>query len=266
LTRIAVSGDDAAAFLHAQFCNDVLNQAVGESRWNGWCSPKGRLIATPVVTRQVDHYRLTVPSAQREALVRRLKMFVLRSKVRVDSLPESLYAASANAPTETTERWPDGRALNCVAGTLSEVEFNRRGIRAGTPFVLAATEDLFVPQMINFELIGGVNFRKGCYPGQEIVARTQYRGGIKRRMGRFTAPAMAAAGDPLFTPALGDQEAGRVVLLVPGDVGGSELLASAPLEAIRSGSLRLGAPDGPCLTRLPLPYPVPEVDGLDPVA
>ena len=131
-------------------------------------------------------------------------------------------------------------------------------VRSGVPQIEAATVDQFVPQMLNFELIGGVDFQKGCYPGQEVVARSQYRGTVKRRMFLFDVDGPAAAGTEVYHDADPAQPAGMVVNAapVPG-VSGSSLLVEVKLAALAGGSLHLGGPDGPRLRRSALPYPVP---------
>jgi len=110
--------------------------------------------------------------------------------------------------------------------------------------------------MINFETVGGVDFRKGCYPGQEVVARSQYRGTIKRRMRLFDAPASMAAADEVFHDADPSQPAGLVVNAAPNPDGRWSALVEVKLAALEAGALRLRAPDGPALEPRPLPYPV----------
>ncbi len=121
-------------------------------------------------------------------------------------------------------------------------------IRAGVPVITAATRDKFVPQMINWDVLGGVNFQKGCYTGQEIIARTQYLGRLKERLFAFATQAPAvSAGDRLYSPAFGDQPCGTVVNAAPAPHGGHELLAVLQLSAATEGNVRLGALDGPAL-------------------
>ena len=129
-------------------------------------------------------------------------------------------------------------------------------IRAGLPLITAATQEEFVAQMLNYELIGGVSFHKGCYPGQEIVARTQYLGKLKKRTYRVALPAgtAAAAGMDIYAPDFGEQSAGKLVNVAPTADGGSEALAVIQSSSAEAGDLRLGAPDGPRLSVLELPY------------
>jgi len=122
-------------------------------------------------------------------------------------------------------------------------------IRAGVPTITAATQEAFVPQMANFELLGGVSFKKGCYPGQEIVARMQYRGGLKRRMARahVAGAERPQPGDAAYSGAFGDQAAGTIVNAAPAPEGGFDVLVVAQIESIERGDLRWKSPGGPPL-------------------
>jgi folate-binding protein YgfZ len=131
-------------------------------------------------------------------------------------------------------------------------------IQAGWPLVTASTQEEFVPQMANFELLGGVSFKKGCYPGQEIVARTQYLGKLKKRMYRasVTANGLPAAGTDLYSPDLGEQSCGKVVTATPSPEGGYELLAVMQMSSHEGNDVHLGSPGGPQLAFRSLPYAV----------
>jgi tRNA-modifying protein YgfZ len=132
-------------------------------------------------------------------------------------------------------------------------------IRDGVIQVVPQTQDAYVPQMANFELIGGVSFKKGCYPGQEIVARTQYRGILKRRTVRVSGEGnVPNPGDSVYAAEFADQAAGSIALAAPSPNGGFEALVVAQVESIKANSLRLtsaeGVGEGSKLTVLPLPY------------
>jgi len=129
-------------------------------------------------------------------------------------------------------------------------------VESGIPLIVAATVDRFVPQMINFETVGGVDFQKGCYQGQEVVARSQYRGTIKRRMQLFQLPVAAAPADEVFHDGDPAQPAGLVVNAAPDPAGGWSALVEVKLAALEGGALHLRAPDGPLLERRALPYRV----------
>ncbi len=129
-------------------------------------------------------------------------------------------------------------------------------VAAGVPVILPATQDHFVPQMANMELLQGVSFHKGCYPGQEIVARSQYLGKLKRRMYLAHVEAPAAAGQGLYSPALPGQSCGMVANAAPAPGGGCDLLAVMQASCHEAGEVHLGSPDGPRLAFRPLPYPL----------
>ena len=131
-------------------------------------------------------------------------------------------------------------------------------IRAGVPVVTAATQDAFVAQAANWDLLGGIDFRKGCYTGQEIIARTHYLGRLKERTLAFHADAPEAApGDRIYSQAFEDQPCGTVVNAAPAPGGGCDLLAVLQLAAAERGDARLASVDGPSLVPLPLPYVIP---------
>ncbi|HWU84198.1 MAG TPA: folate-binding protein, partial [Rhodocyclaceae bacterium] len=131
-----------------------------------------------------------------------------------------------------------------------------RDIAAGLPRVVAATQEQFIPQMINYEVaeVGGVSFKKGCYPGQEIVARTQYLGKIKRRMYRVAVDALTTAGTDLYAPETGAQSCGNVVISAQTGPHASEALVVLQASTVEAGAVHLGSPSGPALRFLSLPY------------
>lgn len=140
---------------------------------------------------------------------------------------------------------------------LTPDDWALQDIRAGLPHITAATQTAFVPQMINFELIGGVNFKKGCYPGQEVIARSQYRGTLKRRMARVVAASAMQPGQEVFHTADPGQPCGLIVTAAAAGAGQWEALAELKLSAIDDPQgLRLGAADGAPLQLAPLPYAV----------
>lgn len=186
--------------------------------------------------------------------------------------------AQIDTPSGTLLRLPDaaGRARYLLVGPKAALEaqfavfseamtkvspavWDWFAIRAGEPRIVQATTAQFVPQSVNFDTLGGVNFHKGCYPGQEVVARTQYRGTIKRRMALAhvaTAPAVAQAGVELFHAADPAQPCGMIVNAAIAPDGGVDLLAELKRDITETGSVHIGAPDGPALHMLALPYGV----------
>jgi folate-binding protein YgfZ len=147
--------------------------------------------------------------------------------------------------------------LNVRGAPVGRAAWQLTEILAGLPNVYAPTVELFIPQMLNLQLIDGVSFRKGCYPGQEIVARTQHLGTLKRRMylGRIATDAAPMPGDPLYTGADSGQAAGQIVDAQPHPDGGYAALAVLQIGAAEAGDLHLGSSDGPSLALDALPYP-----------
>ena len=285
---IEAHGAEAATFLHAQLTNDVLALPDGHAQWNGWCTPKGRLLVTFLLWREGDRYFLLLPKALQQAIQKRLQMFVLRSKVALRDasedavaigvvehkftdmsvmilkrfpshavLPLSAHRALVLAPRENATQCWKGYVEN-GAMESGEAAWRLGGIADGIYSLTPETQEQFVPQMVNFDLTGGVSFKKGCYPGQEIVALTQYRGILKRRMVRAECSNALKPGDAVFAAEFGDQPAGQVADAVTRADGMTEMLVVAQIEAIRAGSLR--AADGAALNLLPLPYHVPEIN------
>ncbi|HEY4317234.1 MAG TPA: folate-binding protein [Herbaspirillum sp.] len=309
LGLLAFDGADAAPFLHNQLTNDVEHLGAGEVRLAGYCTPKGRLLATMLLWKTGETIMLALPRALLPAIQKRLQMFVLRSKVKVQDLsnqqamiglageraaaalqawfpelPAAPYAKidnasgtlmrladgagdiaryqwiAANAPA--VDAWPRLAAALPVAG---ETAWALGDIQAGVPQITLATQEKFVPQMINFELIGGVNFRKGCYPGQEIVARSQYLGKLKRRMllasvDQADSAAVEAIrpGVDIFSSADPEQPCGMIVnAAITGD-GGISCLVEIKLAAQEGGAIRAGSAAGPLLHFNSLPYSLAE--------
>lgn len=162
-------------------------------------------------------------------------------------------------PEQAREAWPHLAQVLRPAGTAL---WRLADILAGVPQIVQATQESFVPQMVNFEVIGGVNFKKGCYPGQEIVARSQYLGKLKRRMALALADAESgatpAAGMEVFSVADPEQPCGMVVNAEQHGPGEFALLVELKTAALDAGSIHLGSPSGPALRMQPLPYGLPD--------
>jgi tRNA-modifying protein YgfZ len=247
LTRyglLSVTGEDARQFLHAQLTNDIEHLPAGRAALAGWCSAKGRLLASFLVVPAGQGFLLQLSKDLVPSVQKRLSMFILRSRVKIEDasgrffqfgvwanateiaeLPGLMEVALKDEEVRirvTPERClvlsPDPRAFDEHADPVDEERWSHAEIEAGRPFITAATQDLFVPQMVNYEKLGGVDFQKGCYPGQEVVARAQYRGQVKRRLTRLPAPAGAR-----LQP--GQEFNGGVVV----DSAGGEVLAVLPV-------------------------------------
>ena len=271
-------------------------------RLAGYCSPKGRLIASawiglfPSADSADDRYVLFVSKDIAASTAKRLSMFVLRSKVKVTDMSAdwcvtARFHSGAEGDDEKNHlvdgqlviRIPDVLLNNStysrflIASTVhdcntptqeEEIDFwNDLEVLSAIPRIVLATQEQFVPQMINFESVAGVDFKKGCYPGQEIVARSQYRGAIKRRLylANITDPSVSKStvlpGVELFHSVDPGQPAGMVVLSAPNFRvhGRIDLQVECKLEALESGSIHLGSPDGPVLQIDSLPYPLLEI-------
>lgn len=286
LGALSCSGDQARDFLHAQLTSDVASLGAREARRAGWCSAKGRLLATFFVLPADGGFLLQVSRDIAPAVAKRLSMFILRTKAKLSDvsdtwtqygvwgsgaaqrladlglpLPQGVLdvASSSGVVVVRTAAQPfivfSREPLAALPSGADEAAWALEEIRAGYPRVTSATQDLFVPQMVNLERLGAVDFKKGCYPGQEIVARTQYRGVLKRRMVRARVEARAEPGQDLHVADLAGQAAGTVVNAAPTLQGSSELLAVVQISSLEGAHpIRLGAPDGPALELLPLPY------------
>lgn len=286
---IRARGADAVSFLNGQLTSDIATLDATQARLAGYCSPKGRLLASFIAWKDGDDVLLACRAGVLPATLKRLAMFVLRAKCTLsDASGEvplvGLVGSSAiDAGTLPPAAWlrtdhqgcalirlPDGNGatrallaggpagqLAAAAPALALDTWRWLEVSSGVASIELATVDQFVPQTINFELVGGVSFRKGCFPGQEVVARSQYRGTVKRRGFLFDCDATAGAGQELFHSDDPAQPAGMVVNAAPGLDGGSRVLAQVKLSALESGTLHLGSADGPVLRRIALPYPIP---------
>src|SRR5574337_618452 len=297
LGLIRARGEEAAGFLHNLFSNDVNTQGFELARWNSFNSPKGRMLANFLMWRRGEDYLLAPAADLQPALLKKLAMYVLRAKVKLSDPSEERVLLGVNGPTAAAVLEAAGLRLPPVVMGIAStgdtqliriadaaivlatpaaeapalfdrllaaggklagtVAWQAAMVAAGLPLITLPTQDQFVAQMLNYELIGGVSCTKGCYPGQEIVARTQYLGKRKKRMYRVRLAddvATPAPGQDLYAPDFPDQSAGKLVNVVPAAGGGFEALAVLQMSSAEGGEVHLGAPDGPRLDFLPLPY------------
>jgi folate-binding protein YgfZ len=307
---IFVEGPDAASFLQNQLTNSVLGlrrtlptqiaQTNESVRLVGYCSPKGRLIASawlslaPISETSDDRFALFASKNIAASTAKRLAMYVLRSKVKVTDASNDWSVSGFCSSTDQTSslimddgqiglRLPDvcvndqsfGRVLIAHTNTPQSREnqdqvlatWNDLEVLSAIPRIVLATQEQFVPQMINFESIAGIDFKKGCYPGQEIVARSQYRGAIKRRL-HLCHASIEEADIDLFNPGTeifhsqdASQPAGMVVLSASScfDSSHIDLQVECKLEALEAGEIRLGSAQGPVLKIDTLPYSLIEI-------
>ena len=220
-STIRVSGADAFGFLQAQLAGDLEKVPETGSMLAAWCNPKGRVICLFRVAASGEDYLLTLPSELADAVLKRLTMFRFRAKVELLAEPATREQLDIDSSVD------DWRLAN---------------LRAGIPEIGAAQSEQFTPHMLNLDLLGAASVDKGCYPGQEIVARTHFRGATKRRMLRFECSGRVAAGDKV---ADGERDVGEVVNAIGGD-----LLAVVPI-AKQNQQLTI---NGAVLVSSTLPY------------
>jgi tRNA-modifying protein YgfZ len=306
LGLIAVSGEDAASFLHSQLTNDVEHLSSGEARLAGYCTPKGRLLATFLMWRDDQAIYLQLPRQLQAQIQKRLTMYVLRAKAKLvdatDGAGNDAVIGIGGAKGEAALRQhagdlpaAPGTVTRSDAGTVVRLAdafgaprylwlastatasaampalreslalggnqaWHLAAIHAGVPLVTAQTSEQFVPQMINLELLGAVNFKKGCYPGQEIVARSQYLGKLKRRTALASIDnAAALAGQEVFSTADPEQPCGMIVNAAVNGNGGADALVEMKLASLEE-EVHLGSAGGARLQFLPMPYPLDALD------
>lgn len=294
---LRVSGEEAPTFLQNLLSNDIREISNARAQFSSLNSPKGRVLATLLIWREGDDYLLQLPRALCEAMRKKLSMYVLRSKVKIGDASDEIISLGLSGPNaaellrplcgtlpqhalETTRtgqasviRLGDHRflintttarastlwqALIPTAQAVGSVCWDWLNIRAGIPVVLPQTQEQFVAQMVNLDLLGGVNFKKGCYPGQEIVARTQYLGKLKRRMylAHLDSTGLPQPGDELFSAEMEGQSSGMIVNSAPAPGGGYDVLAVVQISSHDTQTVHWKSLQGAALQSLALPYPL----------
>lgn len=289
LASLRAEGADAQVFLQGQLSSDLRQLTAGRAQLSSYNSSKGRMLAVLLLRRRGEAIELELPPSLLEAVGRRLRMYVLRARVSLQAMQQAclglrgpgaaqaLIGAGLPAPALAWE-WAEAGGLLVqrrpgepprfsIHGDAAAIEALRRrwaaaqapaalwqhdDILAGVPVVLPETQDRFVPQMANLDLLGGIGFDKGCYTGQEIVARLHYLGQLKRRMFLCRgAGAPPAAGAPVHD---GDeaQSVGDIVQSAPQPQGG--FVASAVLQLSHAQSPALQLADGTALSASPYAY------------
>lgn len=296
---LRVSGEEAQSFLQNLLSNDILEVSGTRAQLSSLNTAKGRMLATMLIWREGDDYLLQLPRVLCEAIRKKLTMYVLRAKVKIaDASDEiiSLGLSGENAQEILSKQFGElpqiplgciGTAQGSVvkiSGTRWQINISAPhaaalwpalgrhaqpagsacwdwlNIRSGIPAILPQTQEQFVAQMVNLELIGGVNFKKGCYPGQEIVARMQYLGKLKRRMylAHLEIADAPQAGDELYSADMEGQASGMIVNAAPAPGGGYDALASVQSSSHATQTVHWKSLQGAALQFLPLPYPLPD--------
>jgi len=304
---LRASGEDAQSFLQNMLSNDISEVSASHAQLSSLNSPKGRMLASMLIWRNGDDYLLQLPRVLCEPLRKKLSMYVLRAKVKISDASDEIVAlglSGENAqeilgkqfgelpqlPFGFTDAGQAGvlkfsdtrfqvstaaqyaptlwQALSRHARPVGSACWDWLNIRAGIPVILPQTQEQFVPQMANFELLGGVNFKKGCYPGQEIVARMQYLGKLKRRMylvhidgvhiggTQLDNCAAPQSGDELFSADMEGQASGMLANVSPALGGGYDALAVVQTASREAQTVHWKSLQGEALQFLPPPYPL----------
>lgn len=278
LGLLELKGTDALTFLQGQVTNDIKLLDGKNSHYTGYCNPKGRLLALFLAFSHHDHVHLQIPKELIESIAKRLKMYVMRSKVDIQDISESIIKIGLNGQNAATlleqlfaeipkndyeltslengnilklpsttaryEIFTDAinapiiwNALKLHAKPVGAACWEWLEIQAGIPEITLKTQEAFIPQMLNLDLLGGINFKKGCYTGQEIVARTHYLGTVKRRthLGHINMTSKPNAGDDVLNNL--HETIGKIVRSAPSPMGGYDVLAELRLESVEAGSL-----------------------------
>ena len=291
LGLLELSGDDAKTFLQGQVTNDVMQLTGSNGQFAGYCNPKGRLLALFLAFAHQDHLHLQFNRALLEPIAKRLKMYIMRSKVVIKDASDEIIRIGVagkgveakltaffeqdpqftNIPQQVHELSNLSNAVILrLAGDLPRFEiftnveqasalwsaftsqqsvpvgksvWDYLEINAGIPDVTPATQEAFVPQMINLDALNGINFKKGCYTGQEIVARTHYLGKVKRRtlLGNISIANINSEVTPQIGDALSGAdgaEAGQLVRVATAPTGGFDVLAEIRLDSKELGEIK----------------------------
>ncbi len=293
-----IAGEDVNTFLQGQFSNDINDVTDANAQLSSYSTPKGRMLATFFICKTTDGYLLITSSDIAEDVMKRLQMYIMRSKVTITKLddihliglssdknsivlkhlgldiPEKDYQACSNENVHCF-KVPGMNPRFMLVGTQALVDsimemptdeinvFNSSywqwlDILAGIPMICADTQEAFVPQMANMELIDGVNFSKGCYPGQEVVARLHYLGNANRRMFRVESCSeqQLAPGETIYSSE-SKQEMGKFLTTVRVSDDKTEGLAVLRIEAAKDQSVHLTTEEGNEIKILELPYQIP---------
>jgi len=303
---IKVTGEEAQKFLQNLLSNDISLVNSKTSQLSSFNSPKGRMLATFLIWQQGSDYMLQLPRSLTAAMQKKLAMYVLRAKVKVSDASDEIVSLgiAGSKASELIKQYfnitldqdsavaqhNDTSVIRIAAQryqintspqqamSIWKIQANSAtavgsgcwdwlNIRAGIPVVTPATQEQFVLQMANLDLLEGVSFKKGCYPGQEIVARTHYLGKQKRRMflahvdlAHVNTESAPVAGNEVFSEVMAGQPCGMVINACDAPGGGFDLLAVMQISSRESNNVNLGSLQGAKLNFLPLPYTLPTTE------
>lgn len=294
LGLIRAAGPEAKSFLQAQLSNDLNQVRAEQAQLSGYCSAKGRLLAVLTVSQLATGpepgYGLELPAELLAATLKRLRLYVLRSKLSLSDAsaelpalaiagvdaeqrlrrlglpaPEGLLACARHQDLQISRRagrWPrflvraHPQGLQALQAQLTEAaplnpaHWRLAELLAGTPVVRSETVEHFVPQTVDLDLAGGISFSKGCYPGQEIVARVHYLGRLKQRLHLAVCASSAPPGTGVHAAGETAQSVGEIMDSAPLPDGQHLLTLMLNLGQTQAQSLHLGAVDGPVLSGL----------------
>lgn len=295
---LRVAGEEAQLFLQNLLSNDIREVTASRMQLSSLNSAKGRMLASFLIWREGEDYLLQLPRSLVEMMRKKLSMYVLRAKVKIFDTSDELInlgISGINAESRIREVLGDlpsqnmsgiinqyGRILRVsetrfqVITSLDKAEtfwdtlsinakpvgsayWDWLNIRAGIPIILPRTQEQFVAQMVNFDVIGGINFKKGCYPGQEIVARTHYLGKLKRRMylAHIGTTDIPHEGDELFSADMEGQASGMIVNAATAPSGGYDVLAAVQMSSQATQTIHWKSLQGAGLKFLLQPYELP---------
>ncbi|PSJ16692.1 CAF17-like 4Fe-4S cluster assembly/insertion protein YgfZ [Nitrosomonas supralitoralis] len=297
---IKFSGDDAKNFLQSQLSCDIREINSEMAQYGGYCTFKGRILASFFLWQKHQDVFMQLPANLVASTIKRLSLYVLRSKVQLTDISNALIRIGISGPNVSvlaaelcrSENNTDHaiHAAHIEKTSILHVAHNRielitpvenapavwerfnqyakpvgtscwdwLDIQSGIPVIQPETQEAFLPQMINLDAIGGVSFKKGCYPGQEIVARTQYLGKLKRRMFlvHIITTEMIKVGDALYSADMADQSCGNIVNIAPSPYGGYDALAVIQQSSVNTCNIHWQSLQGPKLEIKSLPYTLP---------
>jgi folate-binding protein YgfZ len=283
---IRVEGEDAAKFIHGQLTHDFSLLGLDAARLAAFCTAKGRMQASFIGLKRPNGDLLLVCSRDiLPATLKRLSMFVMRAKAKLTDASDAfaLYGLTGSAtqsiaggahsawakaefddisvinlyPADSTPRqlWiaPAGTPVP-IGAPLADGLWAWGEVRSAVATITQPVVEAFVPQMLNYESVGGVNFKKGCYPGQEVVARSQFRGTLKRRAYVVHSETALAAGEEIFASSDAEQPVATVVQAAAAPAGGFDAIISGQISAVADGDLHVGSVGGAPLLVQALPY------------